>query len=428
MRDVGMRLLDLVEQHHGIGTAPDRFRQLAALLVPDVARRRPDEARHGVPLLVLGHVDPDHGALGVEQEFGQSPRQLRLPDARRTEEKERAKRSVGVLKPRPGAPDRVGDRAHGGILTDHALADPVLHVEELLELALDQPLHGNAAPARDDLGDVLLVDFLLEELQILLYRGEGRRISRELLLEFWKVAVSEPSDPLEIAGPLRLLLLEPERFDLLARLDDLGKRGALPLPVRLEARELGLGLGDLLLDEAAARLPRGVLLPLQPEALDLELAPLPLERVDLDRHAVELDPEPGGRLVDQVDRLVRELPVGEIALRHDRGRDERGVLDLHLVEILVALAKTPEDRDRLLHGRLRDQDRLEAPLQRGVLLDSLPILVEGRRADAVELSSGERRLQEIRSVQRPLGGAGADQRMELADEENHLAFRAGNLT
>src|SRR2546429_9656886 len=33
VEDVGVRLLDLVEQHHGVGAPADRLRQLAALLI-----------------------------------------------------------------------------------------------------------------------------------------------------------------------------------------------------------------------------------------------------------------------------------------------------------------------------------------------------------------------------------------------------------
>ena len=37
-------LLDLVEQHHAVLPAADSFRQLTALLIPDIARRRADQA------------------------------------------------------------------------------------------------------------------------------------------------------------------------------------------------------------------------------------------------------------------------------------------------------------------------------------------------------------------------------------------------
>ena len=89
---------------------------------------------------------------------------------------------------------------------------------------------------------------------------------------------------------------------------------------------------------------------------------------------------------------------------------------------LVALAQAAQDRDRLLDRRLVDEDRLEAPLERGVLLDVLAVLVERRRADRVELAAGEHRLEQVRGVHRALGRAGADDRVELVDEQDDLAL------
>ena len=91
---VGVRLLDLVEQHDRVRAAAHRLGELPALLVADVARRRADEARHVVLLLVLRHVDADHRPLVVEEEVGERAGELRLPDARRAEEQERADRAV----------------------------------------------------------------------------------------------------------------------------------------------------------------------------------------------------------------------------------------------------------------------------------------------------------------------------------------------
>jgi hypothetical protein len=56
---------------------------------------------------------------------------------------------------------------------------------------------------------------------------------------------------------------------------------------------------------------------------------------------------------------------------------------------LVAVAQALEDLDGLLGGRRVDVDRLEAALERPVLLDVLAVLVEGRGADALDLSAGE---------------------------------------
>ncbi len=94
---------------------------------------------------------------------------------------------------------------------------------------------------------------------------------------------------------------------------------------------------------------------------------------------------------------------------------------------LVPLAQAAQDRDRLLDRRLVDEDRLEAPLEGGVLLDVLAVLVERRRPDRVELAPGEHRLEQVRGVHRALGRAGADDGVELVDEQDDLALAVLDL-
>src|SRR3712207_3919204 len=106
-----------------------------------------------------------------------------------------------------------------------------------------------------------------------------------------------------------------------------------------------------------------------------------LEDVDLLGHGVELDAQPARALVDEVDRLVGQEAVGDVAVRQRRRGDERGVLDLDVVVLLVARLERAQHGDRRLDRRLADRHGLEAALQRGVLLDVLAVLVERGRAD-----------------------------------------------
>ena len=125
-------------------------------------------------------------------------------------------------------------------------------------------------------------------------------------------------------------------------------------------------------------------------------------------------------LVDEVDRLVRQVAVGDVADRQVDGGLHGLVGDRDLVVLLVALADPHEDVDRLLERRLLDHDRLEAALEGRVPLDVLAVLVERRRADALELAARQRRLEDVRGVDRALGGAGPDERVELVDEEDRV--------
>ena len=84
----------------------------------------------------------------------------------------------------------------------------------------------------------------------------------------------------------------------------------------------------------------------------------------------------------------------------------------------VALLEPAQDRDRVLDRRLADEHGLEAALQRGVLLDVLAVLVERRRADGAQLAAGEHRLEQVRGVDGALGGARADDRVQLVEEQD----------
>ena len=72
--------------------------------------------------------------------------------------------------------------------------------------------------------------------------------------------------------------------------------------------------------------------------------------------------------------------------------------------------------------RLVDHHRLEAPLERRILLDVLAVLVERGRADAVQLAAREHRLEHVAGVHRALGRAGADDGVQLVDEEQDPAL------
>ena len=94
---------------------------------------------------------------------------------------------------------------------------------------------------------------------------------------------------------------------------------------------------------------------------------------------------------------------------------------------LVFFLEAAQDRDGLRHAGLRHEDRLEAPGEGRILLDMLAVLVQRRGADAMELAAGERRLQHVGGIHRPLGLARAHQGVELVDEQDDLALGRGHF-
>lgn len=132
-------------------------------------------------------------------------------------------------------------------------------------------------------------------------------------------------------------------------------------------------------------------------------------------------------LVDEVDRLVRQEPVADVAVGQLGRGHQRTVGDRDAVVGLVAVAQALEDLDRVAERRLGDLDRLEAALERGVLLQVLAVFVERRRADGLQLTAGQHRLEDAGGVDRALGGARTDQRVQLVDEQDDVAAGADLL-
>ncbi len=166
---------------------------------------------------------------------------------------------------------------------------------------------------------------------------------------------------------------------------------------------------------------------LQGLALDLELDDAAIEFVEFLGLRIDGHAQPRTGLVHQVDRLVRQKPVGDVSVGQGCGGDDRRVVDPHAMVQLVFLLDPAQDRNRVLDRRLADIDRLKAAFECGVLLDVLAVLVEGRGADAMQFAARQRRLQHVRGVHRPFRLAGADQGVQFVDEQDDLAGARGDL-
>ncbi len=356
-----MGLLDLVEQDHAVRPPAHPLGELAALVVADVARRRTDQPGHRVALHVFAHVDADHRVFVAEHHLGQGLGQLGLAHPGRAEEQEGGDRPAALAQPGAGQAHGVADRGDRFLLADHPLVQALFHLQELLALLGGQFGDRDAGELGDDLGDVL--------------------------------------DP-HLLG-LRPLGLLPALGDLL---------------------EVFLAFLDAFLEDLRLVVPLaagGVVL------LALELRQLGLQFLDLGRPRGAGDAHAGGGLVDQVDGLVRQEAVADVAVGQLGGGGEGLVADGHLVVAFELVAQATEDGDGLLHRRLGDEHRLEAPLQRGVLLDVLLVLVEGGGADQVHLATRHRRLQHVGHVQPAFAAAlaGTNDGVHLVDEQDDLALR-----
>jgi hypothetical protein len=126
-------------------------------------------------------------------------------------------------------------------------------------------------------------------------------------------------------------------------------------------------------------------------------------------------------LVDDVDRLIRQLTIGDVARRQvHRGLQRLGGV-AQLVELLIVALQALEDLQGVLDRRLVDVDLLEPAHQGAVLFKVLAELLVGGRAHAAQRAGGQRRLQQVGGVHRPAAGrAGADDGVDLVDEQDSV--------
>ena len=426
VENIRMGLLHLVEQDHAVGLAPHRFGQVAAFLVADIAGRRADEAGDGMLLHELAHVDADEVLLGIEEELRQRLAQLGLAHAGGAEEEEGAVGPVLVRQPGARTADGVRDEAHRLVLADDAAMQALFHLQQLLALALHHLADRDAGGARDHLGDLFGADLGAQEF---LRRVLGADFLRglELGLELRQLAVLQLGHLLQLALALQLRDLGADAVDLFL---DVGRALHLRLLRLPHLVEVGVFLfqpPDLALDQVEALLRRLVLLLLHRLALDLQLDQAAVEPVHDFRLGVDFHLDARRRLVDQVDGLVRQEAVGDVAVRQFRRGDDGRVGDLDAVVQLVFLLQAAQDGDGGFDRRLVHQHLLEAALQRGILLHILAVFVQRGGADAVQFAARERRLEHVAGIHGAFRLAGADHGVQLVDEDDDAAFVLGDL-
>ena len=88
---------------------------------------------------------------------------------------------------------------------------------------------------------------------------------------------------------------------------------------------------------------------------------------------------------------------------------------------LVVGGDALDDLHAVLDGGLLHDDGLEAPLQGGVLLDVLAVLVEGGGADDLELPPAQGGLEDVGGVHGALGVPGPHDVVDLVDDQDDVA-------
>ena len=313
-------------------------------------------------LHVFAHVDADHRVFVAEHRLAQRTAQFRFAHARRPKENEAANRPLGILQASPCTANGARHGADRLFLPDHAAVQCVLQVNQPFRLTLRHPADRDTRPAGHNLRDVVFL--------------HGRAVLRLLL----------------IPRLAHLLQFNTQAPFLIAQQSSL-------LEVLMRNR---------------------ILLTL-PQLLQLRLL-----LVQIRRRRERLNAHAGCRLVHQVDSLIRQEPVGDVPVRQLHRRLQRIIRDRQAVVFFIFFTQSAQNFERFLRAGFADIDRLKASFQRRILLNMLAVFIQRRRADALHLAAGQRRLQDVRSIQAAFRLTCADDVMNLINEQQHVPG-LGNL-
>ena len=118
VKNVGVGLLDLIEQQDRVGVLADLLDQHSPLVVPHVARRSADQTGHRVLLHVLTHIEAQEwDAQAIRQLLAQ----FRLAHAGGSGEQKRTHWPIHAAESRARSLHRLGHRANRRWLTEDGL-------------------------------------------------------------------------------------------------------------------------------------------------------------------------------------------------------------------------------------------------------------------------------------------------------------------
>ena len=128
----------------------------------------------------------------------------------------------------------------------------------------------------------------------------------------------------------------------------------------------------------------------------------------------------GGRLINEVDGLVGQIPVGDVPLAHHHRLAADIRADGDMVEGLIIGGDALENLHRVVDGGLLHDDGLEAALQGGILLNVLAVLGEGGGADHLDLPPAQGGLEDIGGVHGALRVPRAHNGVDLVDDKDDI--------
>ena len=265
-------------------------------------------------------------------------------------------------------------------------------MQQLLPLTLYQARHGNTGPALYNFRDFLFGDSVGQNAAF--PGGSGFGFFRlQLFLKRRQLTEFQLGSFLQFVILLCCFDLSIQILQLFTQLLYIRNGLLFIFPLRFHGIEAIPLFRQLLLQLRKTALGKRILFFLQCRLFNLHLDDLTGDCIQLCRHRVHLRADLGTGLIDQVNGLIRQEAVGDIAVRQGGSSNDGRIRDLHTMKDFIAFLQTSEDCDGVFHRRLIDQHRLETPFQCRILFNILPVFIQCCSANAVQFATGQHRFQ-----------------------------------
>ena len=143
--------------------------------------------------------------------------------------------------------------------------------------------------------------------------------------------------------------------------------------------------------------------------------------------AIRGDAGAGAGLVNEVDGLIRQEAVLDVAVGKVRGGLDSTLRIAHMVVLLVARLERGQDLDRVLDARLLDIDGLEATLKGRILGEVLAEFLGRSGANNLEGTARKHGLEHGARVDGALGRTGTDDGVHLVNKQDDVVSLGGLL-
>ena len=129
----------------------------------------------------------------------------------------------------------------------------------------------------------------------------------------------------------------------------------------------------------------------------------------------------GAGFVQQVDGLIRQKTVGDVALAQGDHRRKHLGGHLYMVVLLVVALDAVHHGKGVGYAGLLHPHRLETALQRLIFFNVLAVLGKGGSADDLNFAAGEGGFQDVARVHGALALTGRGDGVDLVNEQDDVA-------